>query len=166
MGSIADRVLEAVDHYNQGKADRVIIVDESMGSYRLLEARGVNVIRNTTQVNDILTKLGIPADSISVLPGDATSTQMEAMILRDYLADKPSVDTIMIISSAYHTRRASMIFNYAFRDAETPVRFIFSPSRYTYFNNGKWWKSKEDIQIVVSEYVKIANFLFVERRKI
>jgi uncharacterized SAM-binding protein YcdF (DUF218 family) len=166
MGSISDRILQATDLYKQGSAREVIIVEESMGAYRALEERGVQIISNTRQVRDALVTLGIPADGITTLQGDATSTQMEAMIIKEYISDKPGIDTIIIVSSADHTRRASMIFNAAFRNVEEPVTILCSPSAYTNFDAEKWWRGKEGIQVVVSEYVKIANFLLFERRKL
>jgi uncharacterized SAM-binding protein YcdF (DUF218 family) len=166
MGSIADRVLEASDQYNKKNADKVIVVEESMGAYVDLEKRGVHIISNTKQVRDAAVALGIPPDSIIILPGDVTSTQMEAMIIRDYLVNKPSIDTLLLVSSAPHTRRASMIFKSAFRKAEEPVVVICSPNSYTNFDPKNWWRSKEGIQTVLMEYIKIANFVLFEKRQL
>ena len=41
MGSFPERVLQAADLYHEGKAGRLMIVEESMGPYQRLEARGV-----------------------------------------------------------------------------------------------------------------------------
>ena len=166
MGSIADRVLQSAYLYEQDLTEQVIIVKESMGVYRELELRGANIISNSEQVVKSLVTLAIPEDDILILPGDATSTQMEAVIIREYLCDKPGMDTLLLVSSASHLRRASMIFKAAFRKAEMPIYIISSPSKYSSFNPEKWWRRKEDIQKVLLEYVKIANFVLFERRKL
>ena len=166
MGSIADRTLQAADLYKQDLAKNVILVEESMGAYILLEERGVNITSNTSQSCKAIVSLGISPDSIVILPGDATSTQMEATIIRSYLADKPDIDTLLLVSSASHTRRASMIFNSAFEEAEMPVHVVSCPSKYSGFNAEKWWRSKENIQKVFMEYLKITNFLLFEKRKL
>lgn len=166
MGSIADRVLHTADLYDEGLAEKIILVEESMGAYRTLEERGVNIISNTSQVYNAAVSLGIPPDSIKILPGDATSTQMEAIIIREYLSDNPATDTLLLISSASHTRRVSMIFCSAFRKAEIPVHLAISPSKYSGFNPDRWWRDKDDIQEVIMEYLKIANFLLFERRRL
>ena len=101
-----------------------------------------------------------------ILPGDATSTQMEAEIVRDYLATKPGIETLLLVSSAHHTRRASMIFKAALKPLEHPVSVYCSPSSYTAFCAEKWWKNREDIQDVLTEYLKIGNFVLFERRKL
>jgi uncharacterized SAM-binding protein YcdF (DUF218 family) len=166
MGTIPDRVLQTADLYKQGLARKVIIVEASMGAYKALKVRGAHIISNTEQVRNALVAIGIPADSIIILPGDATSTQMEAMIIREYLKNKPVIDTILLVSSAQHTRRASMIFKTAFRNSEKPVYILCSPSTYTNFDAKNWWRSKEGIQTVLMEYVKMANFVLFDRREL
>ena len=143
MGSVSDRVLQASDLYKQGKAGAVIMVEVSLRKYKELKARGEDIISNTDQSRDASVALGIPLPNIRILPGDATSTLTEAMIVREYLANNPGIDTLLLVSSAPHTRRASMIFKSAFRKAKTPVYIFSSPSHYTDFNAQKWWRSRE-----------------------
>jgi len=159
MGSVYDRVLN-----HQGFSRNLIMVetrqfydDEAMQSS---EFRGTS---NTGQTRNIAISLGVNPDSITILPGGATSTRMEATIIREYLADKPDIDTILLVSSAEHTRRASIIFKSAFRKAEMPVYVVSSPSFYSDFNTKKWWRSKNEIKNVVTEYLKMAFFYVFDR---
>jgi uncharacterized SAM-binding protein YcdF (DUF218 family) len=167
MGGIpTDRILQTADIFRRNLARKVIIVEESMGASKPLETRGVHIISNSEQVFNALVSLGIAADRIIILPGDANSTQMEAMIIREYLTKKSSIDTLILVSSSFHTRRASMIFRSAFRIAGQPVKILCSPNVYTDFDAKNWWKSKEGIQMVLFEYMKIANFVLFERREL
>lgn len=166
MGSMSDRILQSVDLYQLGLTDRIIIVEESMGVTRDMKARGVQIISNSSQVHTALIAMGIPDESIMILPGDAKSTQMEAMIIREYVKNDSGIDTLLMVSSASHTRRASTIFKSAFRKAGIQVHINSSPSIYSDFNARKWWRSKEDIQKVLMEYLKIVNFLLFEKRKL
>lgn len=159
MGSIPDRVLQASDLYNQHVSGKIIIVESGMGAYKALEARGVYIISNTKQVHDALVTLGIPADSIIILPGDATSTLMEARIIREYITNNPGLDSLLLISSSSHMRRASIIFNAAFSNTQEPPTILCSPSSYTNFNKEKWWMSRDGIEVVLWEYVKMVGFL-------
>ena len=95
----------------------VIIAEESMGGYQGLIDRGVKIISHTSQAVSSLVALGVPADSITVLPGDARSTLDEAVIVRNYIVSNPDIDTLILVSSPYHLRRASMIFRKAFKEA-------------------------------------------------
>ena len=165
MGSFPERVLQAVDLWHEGRADRIIIVEENMGPFRSLEERGVRIVSHSEQAATSLIALGIPEERITLLPGDARSTLTEAMIVSHFLADQPVTDTLLLVSSPSHMRRASMIFKAALSDAEYPVYIGSSPSAYSGFNPDRWWRRKEDVQAVLSEFVKIMSFILVERKK-
>ncbi len=128
MGNFPERVLQAYDLYYDGRADRIVIVEESMGPYRSLEERGVRVETNSEQAVRSLITLGVPADSITLLPGDARSTLDEAVAVRDFLYHKPGADTLILVSSAAHMRRAALIFNRALRSQPVPVTIGCSPA--------------------------------------
>ena len=166
MGSIADRVLQTADLYKEGVADKVLIVEAGMGADKALEERGVQLISNSTQARTALISLGIPAHSIVVLPGDATSTRMESQIVRDYLRTQTGIDTLLLVSSSDHTRRASKIFKAGFSSLEEPPALYCSSNSYTKFNAEKWWRDRDDIQNVVMEYLKMVNFVLFERREL
>ena len=166
MGSIADRVLQAADLYHQNMAEKVIMVESDMGASTALEEKGVHIISNTRQVYGALVTLGVPSDSIIILAGSASSTQMEAIVIRDYLKNRPEINTILLVSSANHLRRASMIFKSALKDPGIPVNIISCPSSYTDFDAEGWWKSRDGIEAVMMEYLKIGNFVLFERRKL
>ena len=165
MGSFTERVLEAADLYSEGKAGRIIIVEEYMGPFKILEERGATIVSNSRQAFNSLVTLGVPADSIIILPGGARSTLDEAGIISEYLSSCHCADTLLIVTSAAHSRRASMIFRTAFRINDLQVYTGCSPSSYSSFDPDRWWSRKEDIQTVLSEVVKTGSFLLVERRQ-
>ena len=165
MGSIPDRVLEAADLYREGFAPRVLIVEEGMGPSEILRERGATLISNSTQCRSIASELGIPADSITLLPGGAQSTAMEADIVSEYLRNHPEVDTLLLVTSPSHTRRAAMVFRKAFRKHGLEITIIACPSRYNAYEGRGWYKRKEDIQKVVYEYIKLTAFMMVEQFK-
>ncbi len=166
MGNFPERVLQAYDLYYDGRADRIVIVEESMGPYQNLEERGVRIETNSEQAVRSLITLGVPVDSITLLAGDARSTLDEAVAVRDFLDHKHGADTLILVSSAAHMRRAALIFNRALRSQPVPVTIGCSPSSYSGFNPDKWWRRKEDIQSVMSEYLKISSFLLFEKREL
>lgn len=167
MGNFTDRVLQTAELYGSGRADRVIIAEESMGGYQGLTDRGVKIISHTSQAVSSLVALGVPADSITILPGDARSTLDEAAIVRNYLDTNPDLDTLILVSSPYHLRRASMIFDKAFEEAGLTVFIGTSGSgAFTDFEAAGWWRSKEDIQHVLTEVIKIGSFMTVEGRRL
>lgn len=163
---VSDRVLHAAELYHKGAAGNVLIVENGADAFRELKARGANIPGGTELINNALVDMGISDSVIIILPGNAQSTQQEAMIIRQYHDDIPEIDTLLIVTSSPHTRRASMIFKDVFRKSQTPVCIMCSPSSYTNFNAEKWWKSQDDIETVLLEYLKIANFVIFEKRKL
>lgn len=165
MGSFPERVLQAADLYHEGVTDRLIIVYESMGAYQALEERGAKVIRTTQQARDAAVALGIPDSCITLLPGDARSTLDEALAIRDYLAGRLETDTLVLVSSPAHMRRAYMIFRIVLHSSGINAYIGCSPSKYSSFKAERWWRRKEDIQSVLSEWLKILSFIFIEKGK-
>ena len=166
MGIFTERVLQAYDAWETGLADRFIIVEESMGPLRRLEERGVTILSNSKQAISSLVEMGVPADSIMLLPGDSRSTLDEAIAVNKFLNTTWSADSLVLVSSPAHMRRAFLIFRKTMEYGGNSMYIGTMPSTYSSFNPDKWWRRKEDIQSVVSEYVKIGSFMFFEKRKL
>jgi len=162
-GTIVDRVLQVGDLYREGVSTRVWIVQPATGAASELEKRGVRLVSDLEQIQMALVGLGIPGDSILILPGNARSTKMEAEAVREYLLSQPEVQSVLLVTSAEHTRRTFKIFRAAFHPLDRTCELYCSPSTYTGFNAEKWWKRKEDIQDVVYEYLKLVNYALFER---
>ena len=72
----------------------------------------LGLVPNDTDVSvGVMEKLGVPPEKIIILPfpGGVTSTFDEAAALRKYL-EAHQVRKIILVTSAFHTRRASWIF--------------------------------------------------------
>jgi uncharacterized SAM-binding protein YcdF (DUF218 family) len=166
MGSIPDNVLYTSELYHQGLAHRIIIVREYAGKWKLLMIRGIFPQIGVDQFRDVAVKLGVPADSIYILPGDTRSTRDEAVVIRQYALDHPSIHSVTVICSSSHSRRAGMIFRKAFKKAGLPVTIKVNPSPYSDYDGKGWWKDREEIQTVVYEYLKMAAFLVIDQWKL
>ncbi len=166
MGSIADRVLEASDLFNAKMAKQMLIVEEDMGPINLLRSRGAHLISNTTQCKNVAVELGVPDSCISIIPGGANSTKMEAKLISQYLKQEKSIDTVLIVSSPAHTRRAGLIFEHYFRKNGLDVVVITCPSKYAGYTGKAWYTKREEVQDVLFEYIKLASFLVIEQFKL
>lgn len=163
MGSISDRVLEAADLYQAAMAPKLLIVEESMGPAKMLLSRGATLISNTRQCSNIATELGIPASVITIIPGEATSTKMEARLVCEYLLQNGGIDTLLIVTSPAHTRRAGLIFDNAFSKYGLKVTVITCPSKYGSYDGRSWYLNREEVQDVIFEYIKLFTFVTIER---
>lgn len=79
MGSVPDRILEAVDLYHDGFAGQIVMVNSHMVGYDIILSRGVKIPGNAQLSKYAANSLGIQDEDILILDGDAKSTQDEAI---------------------------------------------------------------------------------------
>jgi len=149
-GSVPDRILQAVDIYNERYSDKIVLVN----SYRKIPL-------GSAQLSKIVAiDLGVPEENILILEGNAKSTQDEALIIREYVRNNREIESIILVTSKYHSRRSNKIFTKALSYLDREISIYSSPSKYDLFNANQWWRDREDIGSVVSEYVKLVHFYF------
>lgn len=164
MGSIADRVLEVNDLYKAGLTDTIIIANTNQSGGEALLRYGITIPNNTALSAQILTQLGIPDSCIIILPGKTKSTRDEADTLISWIIkNQINLESITIVSSAAHMRRAYMIFKDAFYDIDLNIKIYTVPSKYSDFNAAQWYTDRESAKQVLMEYTKIVSFLLVEQ---
>lgn len=163
MGSIADRVLQTADLYKNGSSTEILIVNNIQYGSQYLAQYDVHIPNGAELSKRALTQLSIPDSLITIIPGRAASTRAEAQITANYLKQNLQIDTLIIVSSAAHMRRAIMIFEDTFDDHNLNVTLLSAPSKYSGFNPKKWWTDRESAKQVFMEYVKITSFLLVEQ---
>ncbi len=163
MGSIADRVLTASELYRQGWVKEIYMVDNIQYGSEFLKPYGVHIPNYADLSSDALYQLGLPDSVVFVIPGEASSTETEAKISVEFFRQHPAIDTILLISSASHTRRAKIIFEKTFRKNKLAVTVISVPSAYTGFHAKEWYRHRESAKQVFMEYTKLMSFLLVEQ---
>ena len=152
-GSVPDRILQAVDIYNARYSDKIVLVN----SYR-------KVPPGSAQLSKIAAiDLGVPEENILILEGSAKSTQDEALIIREYIRNNIEIESIILVTSKYHSGRAKKIFRKALSGLDRKINIYSSPSKYDPFNASQWWRNREDIKWVILEYLKLAHFYFWEQ---
>jgi len=163
MGSGPDRILGAVDLYEQGYAPYIVMVENWQPGYELLESRGVSLPRDAELAASVGVQLGVPEETFIILPGDARSTQDEALIVTRYLKEQqPEVDKVIVVSSKFHSKRSAKLFRWALAGSGQDVTVLSCPTPYDTFNAAAWWHSREDAKRVVTEYSKLVNFYLLD----
>ncbi len=164
MGSGPDRILGAVDLYEQGYAPCILMVENWQPGYELLESRDVDLPRDAELAAMVGVQLEVPEEAFIILPGDARSTQDEALIVTQYLKEQQvKVHKVLLVSSKYHSKRSALIFRWALADLGRDVKVLSCPTPYDDFNAAAWWNSREDAKRVVMEYAKLTNFYLFDR---
>ena len=163
-GSQPSRILEAVDLYKEGFAEKIILTNgETRPGASLLKEKGIE-IPNTTDIDLIVALgLGVKRSDIIVIKEGANSTYQEAVLVLDFAVES-GVDSLLIVSSKSHTKRAEIIFNHVAQKCfQSSVRLFIKPSRYDNFEPGMWWRFRSGVRQVAWEYQKLAYFYLFER---
>jgi uncharacterized SAM-binding protein YcdF (DUF218 family) len=160
MGSLDDRIQEAIDLYRAGYGKKLIMVQETSSVIRGVKRTPIFVPSKAQRCRDAFIKAGIPDSNILILNDQAESTSDEAKAVQWYMEFHPQMDTILLVSSSFHTRRASMIFKNTLSQVNPAVTVLASPSKYTRFKTKGWWKDSWSRQQGVREYAKILDFYF------
>lgn len=164
MGSFPDRILQAVDIYNERYSDKIILVNNYRVDCEIFVERGVEIPPGNAQLSKMAAiDSGVPEENILILEGNAKNTQDEALIIKEYIRNNRAIESIILVTSKYHSGRSKKIFRKALSSLDREINIYSSPSKYDPFNVNQWWKDKEDIKLVVLEYLKLANFYFREQ---
>ena len=154
--SYLERTQKAAELYRQGRAPLVLLTDDHTrgGWSSALQTNPFFVDR----AFDELTRHGVPAERIRIVPGVAASTHSEAVIVKDYAAAQ-GLRSVLIITSAYHSRRALRTFRKTF--AGTGVVFGLEPSSHASPSAAFWWLRPSGWRDVAGEYFKLIYYRFV-----
>ena len=123
----------------------------------------LGLLPNDTDISvAVMEKLGVPADKIIILPfpGGVTSTFDEAAALHQYVLTH-QVRTFLLVTSAFHTRRAKWIFEREL--AGMPVKLEMVAVPYQGFDQTNWWKNETGLITLNNEYIKLFYYFFKYR---
>lgn len=120
-----------------------------------LRARGVRIPAEAEIARDAMMQLGVPAGAVHILPGSLDNTAQEAEALRG-LAHQTGWRRILVVTSAYHTRRTGFAFRREFRGS--PVQIRVRATRYDGSDPPRWWRHRPDIRFVTSELQKLVLY--------
>jgi uncharacterized SAM-binding protein YcdF (DUF218 family) len=160
MGSVYDRILEAVDLYNEGYSDKIVLINSYIAAKDIMVNRGIKVYGDALLSKMAAIDLGIPEEDVLILEGNSRSTQDEALTIREYVRNNREIESIILVTSKFHSGRAKKIFKKALSVLNREIDIYSSPSKYDPSNVNQWWKDREDIEWVILEYLKLTNFYF------
>ena len=152
------RPFRAAELYRQGLAP-VIIIARAEDT----PVVDLGLLPNDTDISAaVMEKLGVPPEKIIILPvpGGVTSTFDEAVACRGY-AEANHVQRIILVTSAFHTRRARWIF--ARMLAGLPVELEMVAVPYTGFDQTNWWKNENGLIALNNEYINLNYYLYKYR---
>jgi uncharacterized SAM-binding protein YcdF (DUF218 family) len=159
-GSLPDRILEAVDLYQAHLAPRIILTQEGLPpGLRVLRRRGGNMMERHEVNQDIARQLGVPPEAMELVTAPAWSTLTEAETVIDYLR-RHGITSILLVTSPPHSRRAAMTYRHLAGDT---LQIRMCPSHYDYFVAERWFESRPLARRLLIEYLKLLNYVLVDR---
>ena len=150
-----ERSREAARLLFEGRSQRILITnDNRRGPWSSAEQRNLYFYERSLEE---LGKAGVPSQSIEVLMKPVTGTYEEAEVIRDY-AKQQGLHSILIVTSAYHSRRALWVFSRVFRDTGIRIGlFAVAPGGESP-EPATWWLSVRGWRLVPTEYLKMIYY--------
>jgi uncharacterized SAM-binding protein YcdF (DUF218 family) len=128
-----------------------------------LRHEGINIMADTQVLRSVLIQGGVPDSNIVILPGPCSNTADEAAYLADFCKTHPELNSVSIITSSYHSSRASKIFHKVFDINNLDVQLYFPFNKYTDYSPGNWYKSKAGIVKTGNEVMKYLYYFLWQR---
>lgn len=156
-----ERSRHAAALFHEGRAPLIILTNDGMpGGWSHEKNRTMYFIERAA---DELLSMGIPAAKIKTLMAPVSGTYEEALLLRDYAAAH-DIKSLLVVTSAYHSRRALWTWRRVFRESRAAATTttiglsavgpgLQSPTP------SVWWLSWAGWQMVAGEYLKFAYYL-------
>jgi uncharacterized SAM-binding protein YcdF (DUF218 family) len=153
--ALVERNTVAAQFYNQGRAPKIILTnDNQLSGWSATEQRNPFFYERAIT---LLRGAGVPAAAIEVLPQPISSTHDEAMLLRQYTAAH-GLKSVLVITSAYHSRRALGTLRRSFANSGIEVALEGVPPGWQSPSPATWWLHRDGWQMVPAEYVKMIYY--------
>ena len=151
-GAYVERTREAAELFRQGRAPQIVLTnDNSVSGWSVEQQRNPSFVERAAAE---LERAGVPPARIVLLPPPVSSTYDEAVVLRSY-AERLGLRSLLIVTSAYHSRRAWWTLRRVFRDSSVAIGIKAVRPRGTETPAPlRWWWHASGWRDVGGEYVK------------
>jgi uncharacterized SAM-binding protein YcdF (DUF218 family) len=155
-----ERTQSAARLFTEGRAPRVILTSDPMLSgWSEAEQRNPSFTERATEE---LQRSGVAPDRIEVLPAEVSNTYDEAVVIRDY-ALAHGLRSILVVTSAYHSRRALWTLRRAFQGSGVEVGLYAVAPGQQMPAPASWWWHPFGWRVVALEYVKLLYYVLLRR---
>lgn len=150
-GASLDRGLAAAQLLDQGIAPVAYCLGELVP--QSLEGEGLDIPEGQLIANVMIRAGSDPAHVNVIREGTSTWEESEAILAS---ALQAGYDTIVVVTTDFHSRRVGMVFNKRFRKEGIKVLVHGAPS--SEYDSQRWWESEQGLMMVNNEYVKLAYY--------
>ena len=152
-GAALERSIAAERFFREGWASHIVFTGANTP-----DALGVFGIKGTEAAMGQRVSLlaGVPVEHTELLEV-GTSTWEEAQAVRDH-ALAHQYDTVLVVTTEFHTRRVGNVFREAIEPSGITVLVRAAPS--VRYNPARWWEKEDGLLMVNNEYVKLVYYLW------
>ena len=155
--SYKERAHRAAELFEAGKAPRVILTnDGQQGSWSNELQRNPFYYESTLAE---LNRLGVPRENVDVLMEPVSNTYEEALLVRNHV-EKRQIRSILVVTSAYHSRRSLWTYRRLMENTGVTVGLEAAPVGWQTPSPWVWWYRARGWQIVPTEYFKLMYYRF------
>ena len=155
--TFVERTAKAAELFRAGKAQKIILTnDNQRGGWSAAEERNPFYWELAHRE---LTAQGVPSGAIEILPEIVNGTGDEAILFAK-TAKKREWNSILLVTSGFHTRRALWIFQKTAAENDVRVELgIESPNaELETLPPALWWLSPRGWRNVAGEYLKFGYY--------
>jgi uncharacterized SAM-binding protein YcdF (DUF218 family) len=151
-----ERAREAAKLLLEGRSPRLLITNDNVrGPWSSAEQRNLYFYERSLEE---IRNAGVPGNSVDILMKPVAGTQEEAELVRQY-AEEHRLHSVLIVTSAYHSRRALWVFSRVFRDTGIRIGLISVKPGDQSPRPATWWLSIRGWRLVPTEYVKMVYYV-------
>jgi uncharacterized SAM-binding protein YcdF (DUF218 family) len=145
----------AAQLYREGRAPLIILTNDSLiAGWDGKEERNPYFYELAARA---LQQRGVPASKIQVVSDIALGTYEESLGVRDY-ATAHQLKRLLIITSAYHTRRTLWSLRHACAGSGISIGIDSPPPGWQTPAPSRWWWRRWGWKVVAGEYVKLTYY--------
>jgi uncharacterized SAM-binding protein YcdF (DUF218 family) len=150
-----ERTHRAAQLFAEGVASRIVLTNDNFrGGWSASQERNPLFVELAAEE---LKRQGVPADKIEIVPGVVLSTYDEITRVREYSVAR-GLRSILVITSAYHSRRAWWTLRQVFRDSNVAIGLDVAAPGDQSPQPATWWLHTLGWKLVPGEYVKIIYY--------
>jgi uncharacterized SAM-binding protein YcdF (DUF218 family) len=147
-----ERARHAAKLYHEGRAPRIVLTNDYLqSSWSENEQRNPYYYERS---RDELLRAGVPDDKIAVIMVPITGTYDEVVLLKKY-ADANQLSSLLVVTSAYHSRRALWTFRHVFQGSGKLIGMDPAEPGAETPAFATWWLHRLGWEMVPKEYGKM-----------
>jgi uncharacterized SAM-binding protein YcdF (DUF218 family) len=154
-GTYLERTRAAAQLFTAGRAPKIILTNDNERG-RWVSAEQRNPFFSERAAAELL-NAGVPANKIELIPQPIFSTYEEAHAVRAY-AVAHELRSLLIVTSAYHSRRAWWTWARVFRGSGIELGMTHAPTGEQTPAPAVWWMQWHGWRAVAVEYPKLIYY--------